>query len=322
MRHFFKSNILILLTIVLHISCSSDDGTVVVNLQNLTVSVDENPANGDTVGTVQSDAPTTNFSITSQTPTGALGIDATTGELTVADASIFDFETNPVITANVTADNAANPAIITIDLNDLFESTTPGNTDTEFVIGSDAYVTPKAYLLVDDASVDGEYDREFTFVFTDGDIIEDATNEIAFETTTTVFTKVTCNLVFTSPTLAATPFFVWDPQSNPNGFVSIVMSGNNYSRFGVANFTNTVSVGSQTFGQPSDGTLLNHTALPQGSGPTNLLTINARTFDLNTMTGTIDCTYSYVDDNGVTVSGVFVGNYEILTAFYLKKQPS
>ncbi|MFH6602345.1 cadherin repeat domain-containing protein [Maribacter algicola] len=315
MRHFFKSFYVILLTFALHISCSSDDGAQVVNLQDLTVSLDENPANGDSVGTVQSDLPTTNFSISSQSPAGALGIDATTGELTIADASIFDFEANPMITASVTADNAANPAIVTIDLNDLFESTTPGNSNTEFVIGSDAYVTPKAYLLVDDASIDMEYDREFTFVFTDGDIVEDASNEIAFETTTTVFTKVTCNLIATKPTLAETPFFIWDPQTNPNGFVSIVMSGNNYSRYGVSNFTNTMSVGSQTFGQPADGTLHNHTALPQGSGTSNLLTINARTFDLNTMTGTIDCSYSYVDNNGVTVSGVFVGSYEILTAF-------
>lgn len=300
---------------MLSAACNSDDGPIQVNLQNIAVTLNENPNNGDVVGTVQTDVPTTNFSITSQSPMGALSINSNTGALLIADAALFDFETNPTITANVTADNAVNPAIIIIDLNDLFESTVPGNTNTEFVIGSDAYITPKAYMLVDDASLDGEYDREFTFMFTDGDIIEDATNEIAFETTTTVFTKVTCNLVFTSPTLAATPFFVWDPQTNPNGFVSIIMSGNNYSRFGVANFTNTVSVGSQTFGQPSDGTLLNHTALPQGSGETNLLTINARTFDLNTMTGTIDCSYTYVDDNGVTVSGVFVGNYEILTAF-------
>lgn len=315
MRHLIKSYYVVLLTMALHISCSSDDGILLVNLQDLTISLDENPADGNAVGMVQSDSPTTNFSITSQTPAGALVINATTGELTVADASIFDFETNPNITANVTADNAANPAIITINLNNLFESTTPGNTNTEFVIGSDAYVTTKAYLLVDDASLDGEYDREFTFVFTDGDLVEDAVNEIAFETTTTVFTKVTCNLIATKPTLAETPFFIWDPQTNPNGFVSIVMSGNNYSRYGVSSFTNTLPIGSQTFGQPSDGTLHNHNALPQGSGTTNLLTINARTFDLSTMTGTIDCSYSYVDDNGETITGIFVGNYEILTAF-------
>ncbi len=315
MKNILKVTFLALSMIVFTLACDSDDGTIVVNLQDVTVSLDENPTNGDSVGTVQSDVATTNFSITLQSPTGALSINSNTGELLIADATLFDFETNPTITANVTADNAANPAIITIELNDLFESTVPGGTSTEFVIGSDAYVTPKAYLLVDDASVDGEYDREFTFVFTDGDIVEDAANEIAFETSTTFFTKVTCNLVFTSPTLAGTPFFTWDPQTNPNGFVSIVMSGNNYSRFGVSNFSNTFQVGSQTFGQPSDGALFNHTALPQGSGVTNLLTINARTFDLNAMTGTIDCSYSYVDDNGETISGVFVGNYEILTAF-------
>jgi hypothetical protein len=315
MKNIIKTTFLAIAIVVFNGSCDSDESTVVVNLQDITITMDENPSNGFVVGTVQADTPTSNFSITSQSPAGALSINSTTGELSIADATLFDFETNPTITANITADNAANAAIITIGLNDLFESTIPGNTNTEFVIGSDAYVTPKAYLLVDDASVDGEYDREFTFVFTDGDIVEDTTNEIAFETTTTVFTKVTCNLVFTSPTLDGTPFFTWDPQTNPNGFVSIVMSGNNYSRYGVTNFSSNFQAGSQTFGQPSDGTLLNHTALPQGSGTGNLLTINARTFDLNTMTGTIDCSYSYVDDNGVTVTGVYVGPYDILTAF-------
>jgi hypothetical protein len=315
MKSTFKIMFIALTVAMLSMACSSDDGTVTVNIQDLMVSLDENPTNGDAVGTVQTDVATTNFSLVSQTPAGALGINSNTGEVSVADASLFDFEANPTISATVTADNAANPAIITIDLNDLFESSVPGNTNTEFVIGSDAYVTPKAYLLVDDASLDGEYDREFTFVFTDGDIIEDATNEIAFETTTTVFTKVTCNLIATKPTLAETAFFIWDPQTTPNGFLNIIMNGNNYSRYGVSNFTNTMSVASQTFGQPADGTLHNHTAIPPGSGVTNLLTINARTFDLNTMTGTIDCSYSYVDDNGVTVTGVFVGNYEILTAF-------
>jgi len=190
----------------------------------------------------------------------------------------------------------------------------PGATNTEFVIGTDAYVTPKAYLLIDDAA--GDYDRAFSFVFSDGDVIEDATNEIALETTTTHFTKITCNLIATKPTLVETPFFTWDPQSNPNGFINIIMDGHNVSQFGISSFSNSNTVGGQTFGQPSNGTIHNHTALPNGdSSNGGLFTINSRTFDLNTMTGTIDCSYSYVDDNNVTVTGVFVGNYEILTAF-------
>ncbi|MEB8330497.1 hypothetical protein OO009_14135 [Flavobacteriaceae bacterium KMM 6897] len=190
----------------------------------------------------------------------------------------------------------------------------PGATNTEFVIGTSAYVTPNAYLLVDDAA--GDYERSFTFVFSNGDIVEDATNEIAFETSTTHFSKVTCNLIATSTTLDATPFFVWEPQTNPNGFLNIIMNGNNNSQFGIASFSNTSAIGGQTFGQPSGGTIYNHTALADGDGSNgNLFTINARTFDLTTMTGTIDCSYSYVDDNNMTVTGVFVGNFEILTAY-------
>lgn len=190
----------------------------------------------------------------------------------------------------------------------------PGDTNTEFVIGNNAYVTPKAYLLVDDAA--GDYDRAFSFVFTDGNLIEDATNEIAFETSTTNFTKITCNLIATKPTLAETPFFVWDPQSNPNGFINIVMDGHHLSQFGISNFSNTNTMGNLTFGQPSNGTIYNHTALADGdSSNGGLFTINSRTFDLNTMTGTIDCSYSYVDDNNVTITGVYIGTYEILTAF-------
>lgn len=319
MKNIYRLPSLLLLVLLIGtVGCNNDDnGSPQVNLQDLDVTIDENPTTGQSVGTVQTNgAATMNFSITSQTPLGALGIDPNSGELTVVDALLFDFEATQMITATVIADNAANSSSVTIHLNDLFEPSVPGNTTTEFVIGTDAYVTPKAYLLVDEAATDGEYDRAFTFVFTDGEIIEDATDEIAFETSTTVFTKVTCNLIATKPTLAETSFFIWDPQSNPNGFVSIIMNGHNYSEYGITNFSNINTVNGQTFGQPNGGMAHNHTALPNGDGSNgHLLTINARTFDLNNMTGTIDCSYSYVDDNGISVTGVFVGPYEIFTAF-------
>ncbi len=201
-------------------------------------------------------------------------------------------------------DNSTAPAALAV----------PGATNTEFVIGTTAYVTPKAYLLVDDAA--GDFERAFTFVFSNGDIVEDGTNEIAFETSTTHFAKVTSNLMATSVTLDATPFFAWDPQSNPNGFLMYIMNGNNYSQFGIGSFSNTSSIGNQTFGQPGGGSIYNHTALADGDGSNgNLFTVNSRTFDLTTMTGTIDCSYSYVDDNNTTVTGVFIGDFEILTAF-------
>ena len=105
--------------------CSSDDE---VNYEITTVdfveSIDENPTNGDVLGTVEATGNgTLSYSITSQNPTGALALNTTTGELTVADATLFDFETNPAITANVSVSNSENTEtiLVTISLNNANE---------------------------------------------------------------------------------------------------------------------------------------------------------------------------------------------------------
>ncbi|MCB0372288.1 MAG: cadherin repeat domain-containing protein [Muricauda sp.] len=119
-----KLSYLFLLTVLLlTYSCSNDDDTTIkVNLEGLEVTIDENPADGETIGTIQTDeGMALNLNITSQTPSGALNIDSGSGEVTVADASLFDFETNPTITATVTAENSENSANITINLNNVAE---------------------------------------------------------------------------------------------------------------------------------------------------------------------------------------------------------
>ncbi len=129
MKKTFKTIHLLALTILLTtFSCSDDDSVVPVNeiiVQNLVVAFDENPSNGDVVGTVQATQTVggaiLSYSITSQTPAGALTIDAVTGELTVEDASIFDYEVNPTITANINVDGTSNSATATINLNNVNE---------------------------------------------------------------------------------------------------------------------------------------------------------------------------------------------------------
>ncbi|MEZ4796080.1 MAG: cadherin domain-containing protein [Flavobacteriaceae bacterium] len=102
-------------------SCNNDDNnTQIITLEDLQVTIDENPTNGQVVGTVQSDSNSNlTYSITSQTPNGALSIDESTGELTVADATLFDYEINTEITAIVSAIEASNTALVTINLNNL-----------------------------------------------------------------------------------------------------------------------------------------------------------------------------------------------------------
>ncbi|MEE3999195.1 cadherin domain-containing protein [Tenacibaculum sp. FZY0031] len=122
---------LLLLVLIIAYGCSKDDNPIVINLQNLEVAIDENPSVGQVIGTVESDNNASlTFSITSQTPNGALEINENTGELTVADATLFDFETNPTITATVAADKAQNTATVTITVTNTNELSVQDYTTT------------------------------------------------------------------------------------------------------------------------------------------------------------------------------------------------
>lgn len=116
---------LVLALVLTTFGCNNDDDATAINeisVEDLTVTIDENSTNGQLVGTVETDGDgVSSFSITSQTPTGALSVNSSTGEVTVADASLFDFETNPVITATISVAGSTNTGTVTINLNDLNE---------------------------------------------------------------------------------------------------------------------------------------------------------------------------------------------------------
>ena len=97
-----------------------------IAVEGFSMEVNENPDANQLLGKVEA---TTNtgelvFSLDSQEPAGALRIDATTGELSVADPSLFDFEERQVITATVTAtvDGESQSATIEIEIKDVDES--------------------------------------------------------------------------------------------------------------------------------------------------------------------------------------------------------
>ncbi|GHC54758.1 cadherin repeat domain-containing protein [Ulvibacter litoralis] len=113
------------------LSCSKDSedtpeaSDITVTTSNFSVTIDENPSEGQVIGTV---AGTTNqgtvtFSITEQTPSGAFTIDAASGELKVANEALFDFETNPTISGTVNVANGAisENALVTISISDISE---------------------------------------------------------------------------------------------------------------------------------------------------------------------------------------------------------
>lgn len=124
-KQFNLINLFAMAFLLTTLSCKKDDEGPAgnpISIQDLDVAIDENPTNGQTIGTVPTEGDATpSFSITSQTPTGALSINSSTGELTVSNAVLFDFETNPIITATIAVVGAENTATVTIGLNDLNE---------------------------------------------------------------------------------------------------------------------------------------------------------------------------------------------------------
>lgn len=120
----------------------NDTATITINLNDLnenpvvndqTFSVDENSANGTVVGTVvatdQDAGQTLSYAITAGNALGAFAINSSSGQITVADVTDLDFETNPTfsLTVQVTDNGAGNltdTATITVNLNDLNEAPT------------------------------------------------------------------------------------------------------------------------------------------------------------------------------------------------------
>jgi len=121
-----------------------------ISVTDFTVTVAENPNNGQVLGTVNAqtnDGSSLNFNLSDQSAAGALAINDQ-GQLIVADSSVFDFELNQEITANCVASSQGIQAIAAIqiiitDLNDVtelvandFNIQIDENPETGFVLGT------------------------------------------------------------------------------------------------------------------------------------------------------------------------------------------
>lgn len=115
-------------------SCGGDDDgaltpqpeKIEITVQDFAVTIEENSGNDQVLGIVTASASEGEvaFAIKSQTPAGAMAIDAS-GQLTVADSALFDFETNPSLTAvlEVSAEGADSKEVnVIITLTDKEES--------------------------------------------------------------------------------------------------------------------------------------------------------------------------------------------------------
>ncbi|HAS44651.1 MAG TPA: hypothetical protein DCS93_29495 [Microscillaceae bacterium] len=110
-----------------------NENTTTITTEDFSATIDENPSQNQVLGTVKGSASqgSVSFEITSQNPANALAINASSGELTVATPSLFDFETRQKIeaTVKVSANGQEKNAQVTINLTDVNENTTTITTE-------------------------------------------------------------------------------------------------------------------------------------------------------------------------------------------------
>lgn len=125
-----------LVVLVLGCSKSTDSepentDTIVITVSNFTITIPENLQAGDIIGTINASVSngSISFSITEQSPSNAVAIDASSGELRVNNAEAFDYEANSTIsgTVKVSLGNEFETASFTITLEDIYENIFEGD---------------------------------------------------------------------------------------------------------------------------------------------------------------------------------------------------
>ena len=125
MKKIFISPFIILFSLTVIISCSSEteentNGIPNVPVDILEIYIDENPITNSEIVIIEGASTTENisFTLSNEEPLNSLKIDESTGQLTVKDSLKFNFETNPIITAtaNVFKQYINNNGQSTIDL--------------------------------------------------------------------------------------------------------------------------------------------------------------------------------------------------------------
>ena len=104
---------------------TSNEITTVITASDFLVTIPENPEDGESLGSIEASVNqgTLEFSIISQSVPDALEVNSSTGEVTVADSSLFVFQNVQSLTANVriTSGNIIKDITVTINLTRVIE---------------------------------------------------------------------------------------------------------------------------------------------------------------------------------------------------------
>jgi large repetitive protein len=222
--------------------------TPVVN--GATFMVAENSPNGTSVGTVTATDPdpgqTLTFSLTGGNTGGAFAINASTGQLTVANSAALDFETTPTFSLTVQAlDNGSPPlagtGTVTVNLTDVNEPpvvtpatfTIPENSPNGTSVGTVTATDPDAGQTKTFSITAGNTGGAFTINASTGQITVATSAAVNFETNPTFSLTVqvmdngapplsgtatiTVNLTDVNEAPVVNPATFTLPENSPNG---------------------------------------------------------------------------------------------------------
>lgn len=199
--------------------------TITITASDFSVTIAENPAAGAVLGTVQANASSgsVSFAITSQSVAGAIAINASTGELTVANASLFDFETQSTLTAVVRASSggSTDDATITITLTDVDENA--GSNRTLWQGAIITFSKPNGGDPNDEANQDRITDRVWITRGNQGQIYNIVSENVASNSTSPAGTAWAQGTYAIIDDLTFTSFRDAAPGQKPKNAVSIPM---------------------------------------------------------------------------------------------------
>ena len=185
--------------ITININNSNDNAPI---MGDYIFSIDENSPDGFSVGTVSStdaDGEDVTYTITAGNADEGFAIDGNTGEITVATPSVIDYESTTSFELTVEASDGLNSGTgqVTINLNDLDDSTAPVFSDQSFTIIESIENGNQVGQLV--ASDPSQLDLTFSIVSGNDDeaiALDSETGELSINDRTTIdFDEASLDLI-------------------------------------------------------------------------------------------------------------------------------
>jgi hypothetical protein len=283
----------------------TDTATVTINVganappvvNDQTFNVVENAANGTVVGTVlatDADGDQLTYSIIAGNTNGAFAINATTGQITVANSAALNFETNPSIplTVQVSDGSATDTATVTINLTNVNEA--PILNDQTFTVDPGA-VNGTVVGTVQASDPEGD---DLTFSITGGNTngafaINSDTGVITVANSAALQSQSTFNLTVQASDgsladTATVTISVLQPQTE----ISVTVDANGKLLIEGTNNNDAVTI----------------TGVGVGTGVYTVTTqVGTQAVETQTVSGVIDiCVFLHAGDDSLTMNNIFI----------------